>query len=207
VLGLGYGLGWEKFKDVLAIGQGGIKVVMSADQVRNLVFTYRNTYAMIPRLWEEANAAIGDMYRGGFGTIGQGGVVSYDPRGLTLPNGMRMEYPNLTATHGNYKYVNNMRAYKANPENGWTKLYGPKQVENIVQALARIVIVEMMTKIAKRYRVVLQVHDEIVILVDDADVPVARAFVEKVMNTPPKWMPNLPVACESGVGKTYGSAK
>ncbi len=207
VLGLGYGLGWEKFKDVLAIGQGGIKVIMSADQVRNLVFTYRNTYAMIPRLWEEANAAIGDMYRGGFGTIGQGDVVSYDPRGLTLPNGMRMEYPNLTATHGNYKYVNNMRAHKANPDNGWTKLYGPKQVENIVQALARIVIVEMMTKIAKRYRVVLQVHDEIVILVDDADVPVARAFVEKVMNTPPKWMPNLPVACESGVGKTYGSAK
>ena len=84
---------------------------------------------------------------------------------------------------------------------------GPFIVHNCVQALARIVIVEMMNKIAKRYRVVLQVHDEIIISVPDADVPAARAFVEKVMRTPPKWLPALPVACESGVGKSYGDAK
>lgn len=207
-LGLGYALGWEKFRATLAIGQGGIKVNLTADQARNIVETYRQTNAHIKAFWKRCDLMIGDMYRGGSGDLIPG-VVSYDQYGLTLPNGMRINYQKLDAVHGKYKYVGDMRQYNRNPENGWKHIYGGSVTENVTQALARIVIVEMMNKIAKRYRVVLQVHDEIVILVDDDEEEVsrARAFVEKIMRTPPVWLPSLPVNCESGEGYSYGESK
>jgi DNA polymerase len=206
ILGLGFGMGWEKFQHTLAIGQGGVKAVVSADQARNLVDIYRRTNSHVVKFWEEVDAAINDMFMGGCGELA-GGLIQYDPQGMILPNGMRIDYPKLKRGKRGFEYVNDMRLYNKDPENGWTNIYGGKATENLVQAIARIIIIEMMNKIAKRYRVVLQVHDEIITCVPDADVPVARAFMEKVMNTPPKWLPQIPVACESGVGKTYGEAK
>jgi DNA polymerase I-like protein with 3'-5' exonuclease and polymerase domains len=206
ILGLGFGMGWEKFQHTLAIGQGGVKAVVSADQARNLVHMYRSQNSSVVKFWEAVDAAINDMFMGGCGELA-GGLIQYDPQGMILPNGMRIDYPKLKRGKRGFEYVNDMRLHKKDPENGCTNIYGGKATENLVQAIARIVIVEMMNKIAKRYRVVLQVHDEIITCVPDADVPAARAFMEKVMNTPPKWLPQIPVACESGVGKTYGEAK
>jgi DNA polymerase len=206
ILGLGYGMGWEKFQHTLAIGQGGVKAVVSADQARNLVAMYRSQNSQIVNFWACVDAAINDMYMGGCGELVPG-LVFYDQFGMTLPNGMRIDYPGLKRGARGFQYINDHRLHSKNPENGWTNIYGGKATENLVQAIARIVIVEMMNKIAKHYHVVLQVHDEIVALVADADVPAARAHIEKIMNTPPKWLPDLPAACESGVGKTYGSAK
>ena len=206
ILGLGFGMGWEKFQHTLAIGQGGVSAIVSADQARNLVHMYRSQNSSVVKFWEAVDAAINDMFMGGCGELA-GGLIQYDPQGMILPNGMRIDYPKLKRGKRGFEYVNDMRLHKKDPENGWTNIYGGKATENLVQAIARIVIVEMMNKIAKRYRVVLQVHDEIVACVPDADVPAARAFMEKVMNTPPKWLQQIPVACESGVGKTYGSAK
>ena len=206
ILGLGFGMGWEKFQHTLAIGQGGVKAIVSADQARNLVQMYRSQNSWIVKFWEAVDAALNDMYMGGCGELA-GGIVTYDQYGMKLPNGMRIEYPKLKRGARGLQYVNDMRLHNKDPENGWTNIYGGKATENLVQAIARIIIVEMMNKIAKLYKVVLQVHDEIVICVPDADVPAARAFMEKVMNTPPKWLPQIPVACESGVGNNYGAAK
>lgn len=84
---------------------------------------------------------------------------------------------------------------------------GPLIVHNCVQALARIIVAEQMVAIGQRYKVVLQVHDEIVIVVDEDEAEEARAFMEQVMRTPPDWGRDLPVDCESGVGHSYGEAK
>jgi DNA polymerase len=93
------------------------------------------------------------------------------------------------------------------PANKWTKIYGGKVIENITQALARIVVTEQLLAISMRYKVVLQVHDEIVISVDESEVEEAKAFMEQVMSTPPPWALDLPVACESASGPTYGDCK
>ena len=79
-------------------------------------------------------------------------------------------------------------------------------VENITPAVARIVVAEQMVKIGRRYPVALQVHDEIVCVVPEEQADECKAFMINVMSTPPKWAPDLPVACEADVGPNYGEA-
>jgi DNA polymerase len=93
------------------------------------------------------------------------------------------------------------------PELPWTKLYGGKVVENITQAVARIVVAEQMAKIGRRYPVALQVHDEVVCVVPEDQADACKQYMTRVMSTPPKWAPDLPVACEADIGPNYGSAK
>jgi len=80
-------------------------------------------------------------------------------------------------------------------------------VENITQAVARIVVAEQMAEIGRRYPVALQVHDEVVCVVDEDQADACKDFMVGVMSTPPNWAPDLPVACEADIGDNYGDAK
>ena len=84
------------------------------------------------------------------------------------------------------------------------KIYGGKVVENLCQALARCIIGEQMLEIAKRYDVVLTVHDAIACIVPESDVSEAQAYIEQCMRSTPEWAEGLPVNCESGYGSSYG---
>lgn len=77
-------------------------------------------------------------------------------------------------------------------------------IENVCQALATIIIKEQMLEIAKRYRVVLQVHDAVAALAREDEAEEARAYIETCMRTPPQWATGLPLNCESGTGRSYG---
>jgi DNA polymerase len=81
---------------------------------------------------------------------------------------------------------------------------GPMIVHNCVQALATLIIREQMVAIGQYYRVVFQVHDEIIITAPEADAAKAEAKLVEIMSTPPKWAPGLPVICEAGVASNYG---
>jgi DNA polymerase len=84
------------------------------------------------------------------------------------------------------------------------RIYGGKVVENVCQALARIVIGEQMLMIAKKYRVVMTVHDAIACIVPEAEAETAKEFVELCMRLRPAWAPELPLNCEAGYGQSYG---
>ena len=85
------------------------------------------------------------------------------------------------------------------------RMYGAKMVENVCQALARIVIGEQMLMVAKRYKVVMTVHDSVVTIVPEHEVESAKEYVEMCMRMRPKWAKDLPLNCESGYGQNYGS--
>jgi DNA polymerase I-like protein with 3'-5' exonuclease and polymerase domains len=61
-----------------------------------------------------------------------------------------------------------------------------------------------MLRIAKRYKVVLTVHDAAAIIAKESESKEAQAYVEECMSWNPKWATGLPLACESGVGYSYG---
>ena len=84
------------------------------------------------------------------------------------------------------------------------RIYGGKAVENICQALARIVIGEQMLMVARRYRVVMTVHDAVGCVAPMDQASEARAFVEQCMRIRPKWATALPLNCESKMGESYG---
>lgn len=82
-------------------------------------------------------------------------------------------------------------------------------VENIVQALARITVMEHMVQIKRLYglRPALQAHDELVYTVP---INCAEDLMEKVlgvMKIPPSFARELPIDAEAAYGETYGDAK
>ena len=78
-------------------------------------------------------------------------------------------------------------------------------LENIIQALARIVVAEHLLKVEALPGVttVSSTHDEIiaVVRVDEADAAVAA--VTEIMTTPPEWAPDLPLAVELAYAREY----
>jgi hypothetical protein len=90
---------------------------------------------------------------------------------------------------------------------------GPFIVHNCVQALAGQLCREMLVELEGIFRaedpgmgIELQVHDELVALIidDPAWLAWARDQFNRVMQTAPSWMPELPVACETKEGYRYG---
>lgn len=61
-----------------------------------------------------------------------------------------------------------------------------------------------MRLIAKRYRVVLTVHDAVACIIPEAEAVEGQRYVEECMSKIPRWATDLPISCESGMGKSYG---
>lgn len=210
ILGLGYSMGGERFKATLETGAAGDVVEISQKDAQNIVRIYRQKNFQIVALWQKASYALNQMFRGKAGTINQ--YIAYDAEGFMLPNGLRLRYAGLrtSTTNGGLEYIANSRNWRKlergeTPE--YTKIYGGKVVENLVQALAQVVIKEHMVALGARYRIVFQVHDEIVFCVPTEQADEAQQIISTVMSTPPTWAASLPVACEVGVGANYGECK
>lgn len=219
ILGLGYGMGAAKFRDTLALGMGGIKVEITEDEAQRIVRLYRDRNYRIAGLWDTCSGALQYIVGGLEFHIAPLVLPSLmaTKDGIRLPNGLSIRYPALQRFTNGYAYASDVRqmreAVKARvtgeePDpSRMTRIYGGKVVENIVQAVARIVVTDQMVTIGRKYKVVLQVHDEVVICCDEDEAEEAKAFVMGVMSTPPAWAAGLPVACEADVGKSYGDAK
>ena len=211
ILGLGYGMGHVKFKDTLSLGMGGMSVDVDEFEAQRIVNLYRQKNHKIVGLWNRCNSVLTGMLAGGGGQIND--ILSYDHEGILMPNGMRIHYPALKADTNGFSYLADSRAYKKYMSGGhiagnnWTRIYGGKVVENIVQALARNVVAEQMVRIGQRYHVSFQVHDEVIVIVKEEEVDKALEFIVQEMSKPPSWAPDLPVACEADTGDNYGEAK
>ena len=200
ILGAGYGMGAAKFKAQLKT----FGVAIEEDEASRIIQVYRETYPRIPQLWKEAGRSLDAIISGQTSEIGRQGVLSVEgEKGIKLPNGLYMKYPNLRKQdkEGGTEYVYDTKRGKAVIPN---KIYGGKVVENVCQALARIIIGEQMLRIAKKYKVVMTVHDAIACIAPVDEVHTAREFVEICMKMRPEWALGLPLNCESGSGRTYG---
>ena len=213
ILGLGYSMGPERLKDQLAAGMGGMHVKINSQEANTAVHLYRASNHNIASLWYRCTDVLRHMITGGSGSLGK---LDYSGNTIKLPNGFLIQYPCLTSTPTGMVYANDIGQYRrltkaritgVSATEAGTYIYGGKVVENITQACARIVVAYQGLEIGKRYKVVLQVHDEIVICVDEDEAEDAAAFMEEIMSQPPDWAPDLPVACESKIGDNYGECK
>jgi DNA polymerase len=190
-------MGAQKFQNQLK--NFGVEVTL--EEARRIVDTYRSTYPYIVNLWKQAQAALQALASNAITTLGKEGVVTLVPmqNAIKLPTGLLMRYNDLKATR-DAKGIQ----YQYKVRTGWNKIYGGKVIENVCQAIARCIIGEQMIRIAKRYEVVLTVHDAIACLAKEHEAEEARAYVEECMRWTPDWAEGLPINCESGVGKSYG---
>ena len=196
ILGAGYGMGGPKFQAQLKT----FGSEMSTDECARIISVYRSRYPKIPQLWRESQEALKCMVRGQTMNLCRNNLLTIDGQGILLPNGLHIYYNGLREIvddEGKRQFVYTTRK-------GAIKIYGGKVVENFTQAIARCIIGEQMLKIAKRYKVVLTVHDAIGIVARQEEADEARAYVESCMRWVPSWAEGLPVNCESGMGLSYG---
>jgi len=199
VLGAGYGVGPNKLQIFLKI-QAGVEVTL--DEAKRIIHTYRTTYYKIPELWHKADEALIALRTGnGFQLDEQGLIHAIPKKGLTLPSGLHIQYPGLGEVLDEKTGKTQLRYFsKGIP----VYIYGGKVVENLCQAVARQVVAEQMLRIGKKYKVVLTVHDAVACIAPIEEKDEAKQYVEECMSWRPKWAQTLPLACESGVGASYG---
>lgn len=194
----GYGVGHAKLKLFLKTMAG---VDVTEDEAKRIINTYRNTYSRIPALWRSAEDALAALANGNGKQVDAMGIIHAVPgKGLSLPNGLFIQYPDLRKVfdeNGKAKWLYTSKGVTTN-------IYGGKVVENFTQAVARCVVAEQMLKISQKYKVVLTVHDAVACIAKIEEAAVAKAYVEECMSWRPKWAQGLPLACESGIGASYG---
>ena len=202
ILGAGYGMGPTKFRAQLK----NFGVDMSKAECERIIRVYRETYSKIPELWKQAGAALEAILDNKSSPLGLDGVLIIEGRnGIRLPNGLYLRYPNLRRRSdpdtGKSELCYDTRKGKAVIPN---RIYGGKIIENVCQALARIIIGEQMIAIGRKFKLVMTVHDAIAVLVPEEKEAEALAEVELGMKMRPKWALELPLNCETGSGKSYG---
>jgi DNA polymerase I-like protein with 3'-5' exonuclease and polymerase domains len=195
ILGLGYGTGAQKLQHTLKTSPPGADLALQ--ECQDIVNLYRTSNDKITGLWRECDLALKQMMGGASRGVALGnGAITYDSKGIRLPNGLYIRYPNLRL-NGEGKTIYDSRKGEVN-------IWGGAMVENIVQALARIVVGKQMLWVAEHYRPVLTVHDAVVCVVPENEVKDALEYIMLCMSTPPSWAEGLPVACEAKYGQSYG---
>ena len=206
ILGLQYGLGWEKFQKTVALqskAQVGKEIKLSDEEAAKVVRLYRTTYGSIPSMWNQLGGIIPRMTSAGFGMLLE--PVMFEHEKVKLPSGLYLHYHKLNNRNGQWWFE-----YGGKPK----YIYGGKMLENIVQSLARICVMDAAVRIRRRFtalgmdvRLNLQVHDELVYVVADSLAETAESIVMEEMRRRPEWGQDIPLDAESGLGPSYGDAK
>ena len=202
VLGCGYGMGSVRFQAQLQ----SLGVALSDTECQHIIETYRIAFPMIRGFWRESGEGLSAIISNEQTPLGTPKVLTVmGQQGIQLPNGLFLRYPNLRneinpdTKRDEYVYDSMRGKSKVS-----TRIYGGKLVENICQAVARIVIGEQLVRVSKKYKVAMTVHDAITCIVPVAEVKSAMDYIEETMKIKPSWAPDLPLDCEGGFGDSYG---
>lgn len=190
----------------LALGYGGsfgaIKKMDKAgsipdDEIPLLVQNWRRANPRICKFWRTAENAAKTAIRERRSVRVQHGLVfSYINRILfiTLPSGRKLAYYDARIEDYEGKESITYAGVEQNTKR-WGRLetWGGKLVENIVQAVARDCLAETMKKVsAAGYRIVMHVHDEIVVDVPEEDKE-ALKMITGIMKISPEWAKDMPL--------------
>lgn len=196
VLGLGYGTGAAKLRHTLKTTPPGAD--LTEEECKGIVGIYRDANSDITSLWNECDQALRAMMNkvGKPFHLGQHGIVKVTNTGIMLPNGLSIKYPGLKLAESKTVYYS---------RRGEVNIWGGAVVENVVQALARIIVGEQMLNLRRSgLRPVLTVHDAAVIVVPEDNLEESLKKVTDIMSVAPDWAVGLPIACEAKHGKSYG---
>lgn len=197
VLGAGYGMSANTFFEFLR-AQGKPR---SMDMCQKAITAYRKKNHKIVRFWDTCDKALQKIYDGDSVPLSDSLDVWTKQNAIKLPVGFHLLYPDLkySASERRWSYMSR--------GDGRSGIYGGLVTENIIQSVARHIVMEQLLIVHDRYPVALTVHDEIVLVVPEEEAPAARDYVEQIMKTPPRWWKSLPVSAEVKWGYVYGEIK
>jgi DNA polymerase I-like protein with 3'-5' exonuclease and polymerase domains len=215
VLGLGFGMGKDKFIDYCRT----MGIEITDELAGYIVKLYRSRYKQVPMLWKYLNDNFREFCRRGepiqlfnepnitiefakHPKVIIGGAVTawqLDPS-IGLVGALRVKYPNLL-------YHESSRQFTYERSGGTTHIFAGKFVENLVQYLARQIIMEQTVRVNRLYPVVMSTHDEIATLAKNDRIQECQDKMKEIMEERVTWWPSLPLNVDLHNAKRYGEAK
>ena len=198
-LALGYGGSVGALKAMGALGYG-----LQEEELKPLVDAWRLSNPHITKLWWDVDKAVCTCVRERTATETHGIRFQYQSGMLfiTLPSGRRLAY--VKPKMGLNRFGNESVTYEGvGMQKKWLRLesYGPKFVENIVQATSRDILAEAMMRLdAHGYKIVMHVHDEVVI---EAPADASLAEISAKMSLSPAWAKGLLLRADGYVTDFY----
>lgn len=192
ILGLGYGMGVDKFFSTCS--NFGIEIDYSLAE--KTVSIYRKKYRKVVRYWWQINQQ----------AINMNGLFSKHGRflRLKLPSGRPLHYcdPELTLNRFHEPALSYMSTNPTTRKWVREETYGGKLTENIVQAISRDIMALGMLRVeATGYPVVMTVHDEVV-----SEIPKGFGSVDEFVSLlckRPSWAKNCLIDAEGWRGERY----
>lgn len=202
VLALGYGGGVAALE-----AMGGSRMGLSQDEMKEIMQKWRGANPNIVNLWSTIEkAATKAIKTGGEYRIHRGTVVSYKWGALliTLPSGRTLCYPRADVGierndgwRGDHEVIEYEGTNQTTKKWERVRTYGGKLTENIVQAIARDILGEIILRASEAgLDIVFHVHDEIVV---EARPDQTLKDVEDIFSRPIHWCEALPL---KGAGYT-----
>lgn len=169
---------------------GAIEMGLSEDELPGIVSSWRSANKQIVRFWWEVDRAVKDAVKY-HKTTKLGRLTIFYQSGMlfiTLPSGRKLAYARPRI--GVNRFGGECVTYEGTGSTRkWERLesYGPKFVENIVQATSRDILCNSM-KTFRNCSIVMHIHDELVI---EADPEVSLNALCEQMGRAPSWAPGL----------------
>ena len=184
-LACGYGGGVGALK-----AMGALEMGLKEEELQPLVTAWRNSNPNIVKFWWSVDNAVMEAVSKRTATETHGITFSFKSGMLfiTLPSGRKLAY--VKPRIGMNQFGGESITYEGiGATKKWERLesYGPKFVENIVQATARdILCYDMQT--LRHCSIVMHIHDEVVI---EADPNMSLDAVCELMGRTPPWADGL----------------
>ena len=196
-LALGYGGSVGALK-----AMGALELGLVEEELSELVSAWRQANPHIVDFWWGIDHAVFKAVRGKTTVTSYGMTISCKSGMLfiTLPSGRKLAYvkPHL----GTNKFGGDCITYEGvGPTKKWERLdsYGPKFVENIVQATSRDLLCFAMKNLRK-CSICMHIHDELVI---EAEPEISLSAICEEMGCTPPWAKGLLLRADGYVTKFY----
>ena len=184
-LALGYGGSVGALKSM-----GALEMGVPEEDLQPLVIAWRNSNPMITAFWWDVDRAVKTAITQRIKTEVRGIQFFYKSGMLfiQLPSGRRLAY--VKPRIGTNQFGGDSVTYEGiGPTKKWERIesYGPKFVENIVQAISRDILCYAM-KTLRHCFIVGHIHDELII---ECDPRVDLKSICEQMGRSPDWMPDI----------------
>lgn len=193
-LGMGYGMGADRLKDGVAGGlMGNPPMTISQATAEDWKNIYRDSHQMVCRLWKRADSWIEAMAEG---RDIDWKMLRIRAGKIILPNDLELRYKNLSMdTDGSWTY--------SGQHGDFTRIHGPKLVQNIIEGLTRDIVMRQLNAIARELPVLSTTHDEVVALARAEDGEDVCRWMESEMQKLPDWARGCPIGAEAGSAFNY----
>jgi DNA polymerase I-like protein with 3'-5' exonuclease and polymerase domains len=199
-LSLIFGVGWNTFAETVRTGLSGPPYPITDQQAQLAVKVYRQTRPKVVRSWSDMSGMMSFMQRArGPDAKLYRDVYEFRRNRVLMPNGLYMHYNELyTVEDGGMP-----RSYFKTKGGNYDPLYPAKLFQHLVQSSARTLMAQRAVELAKEFRIVLLVHDEIVFLIPENDADDALKHGLDILGQPPSWCSDLPLEVEGAYAPNY----